>query len=205
VTRRAFTLWFTGLSGSGKTTLARETASELSRRSYRVALLDGDEVRQFLSPDLGFSKADRDLNIRRIGQMALLLARDGIVPIVAAISPYHDARREVRRSLGGTFIEIYLECALDTLIARDPKGLYAQALRGQIEHFTGISDPYEVPPSPDIIVRTDRESVDASLRRIVYQLEVRGLVPSPHRRLLDHPSPAQPSAGSVVTLGLNQT
>ena len=189
MTRRVFTLWFTGLSGSGKTTLARTVAAELKARGYRVAVIDGDEVREDVSPDLGFSKADRNLNIRRIGRMAGLLAREGVVPIVAAISPYEDARRDVRRALGGTFVEIYLQCGLDTLIARDPKGLYARALTGAIEHFTGISDPYEVPSFPDITVRTDRESVAESHRRIVRQLEARGTI----ARVPDHSSPPAPT------------
>lgn len=176
MTRQAFTLWFTGLPGSGKTTLARAVGAELSQRGHRVAVLDGDEIRQGVSPELGFSRRERDLNVRRIGQMALLLARDGIVPIVAVISPYRQARQDVRRALGGTFVEIYLECDLEALVARDPKGLYAKALRGEIEHFTGISDPYEVPLSPDITIHTGSDAVEASQRRILQHLEARGMV-----------------------------
>jgi len=176
LTRQAFTLWFTGLSGSGKTTLARAVAAELSQRGYRVSVLDGDEIRRTISPPLGFSKCDRDLHIRRIGQMAALLARDGIIPIVAAISPYRETRRDVRRALGGTCVEIYLECDLGALMDRDPKGLYAKALSGEIEHFSGVSDPYEVPSSPDLTIHTACEAVEASQRRIVEHLELRGMI-----------------------------
>jgi adenylyl-sulfate kinase len=193
LTRQAFTLWFTGLPGSGKTTLARAVGAHLAERGIRVAALDGDEIRQYVSPNLGFSKSDRDLNVRRIGQMACLLARDGIVPIVAAVSPYRQARLDVRRALGGSFVEIYMACDLDALIARDPKGLYAKALRGEIEHFTGVSDPYEAPPSPDLTIHTENEAVETSLQRIVHHLEARGMIPAPAgqkvsgRRSTPHP------------------
>lgn len=179
MTRPGFTLWFTGLSGSGKSTLAGAVGRELATRGYQVEILDGDEIRQTLSHELSFSKADRDLHIKRIGYMAHLLSRNGIVTVVAAISPYRDARRAVRRAHGSAFIEVYLECSLEALVRRDPKGLYAKALDGRIEHFTGVSDPYEAPETPEIRVCTDRESVEESYRRIVRALEERGTIARP--------------------------
>jgi adenylyl-sulfate kinase len=173
-----FTLWFTGLSGAGKSTLAQMVREALVVRGRRVEVLDGDEVRTNLSKGLGFSKEDRDTNIRRIGYVARLLSRNGVVVITAAISPYRDIRDEVRRSHESTFVEAFVECSIDELVRRDRKGLYAKALRGEIRNFTGISDPYEAPVAPEIHIRTDRESADASGARIVAWLEARGLVPS---------------------------
>src|SRR6202048_596673 len=141
-----FTLWFTGLSGAGKSTLAGRAAEELRRRGYRVEVLDGDEVRTNLSKGLGFSKEDRDTNIRRIGYAARLVARSGGVAITAAISPYQEVRDEVRGQAPG-FFEVYVRCAIEELTRRDVKGLYAKALRGEIQNFTGVNDPYEEPPS----------------------------------------------------------
>ena len=171
-----FTLWFTGLSGAGKSTLSQAVADELRRRGLSVERLDGDEVRQRLSRGLGFSKQDRDENIRRIGFVARLLSRNGAVAIAAAISPYRELRDEIRREHDSTFVEIFVECPLETLIHRDPKGLYAKALRGEIANFSGVSDPYEPPASPEITVHTDRESVDASRDAILRWLEARGLI-----------------------------
>jgi adenylylsulfate kinase len=166
-------LWFTGLSGAGKSTLAEAISAELAPHC-RVHILDGDEVRAFLSKDLGFSKEDRDSNIRRIGYVARLLASHGVVAIVAAISPYAEARNEVRRLAAQarlSFFEIHVDASLETLIRRDVKGLYQQALRGEIKHFTGISDPYEPPAKPDLLVRTDEESVHEAVQRILQLLE----------------------------------
>lgn len=171
-----FTLWFTGLSGAGKSTLAESVRDVLIARGQRVEVLDGDEVRTNLSKGLGFSKEDRDTNIRRIGYVARLLSRNGVAAIGAAISPYRAVRDEVRIAHEAPFIEIYLECSLDELVRRDRKGLYARALAGEIPNFTGVSDPYEPPLSPEIHVRTDREGLDASRTRIVEWLESNELI-----------------------------
>ena len=174
--RQGFTLWFTGLSGAGKSTLSQAVGDELRRRGHAVERLDGDEVRQRLSRGLGFSKEDRDENIRRIGFVARLLSRSGAVAIAAAISPYRELRDEIRREHDAPFVEIFVECPLDALVKRDPKGLYAKALRGEIANFSGISDPYEPPASPEITVHTDRETVDASRDAILRWLEARRLI-----------------------------
>jgi adenylylsulfate kinase len=171
-----FTLWFTGLSGSGKSTLAAAIRDELRARGHRVEVLDGDEVRQNLSKGLTYSRADRDTNIRRIGFVARLLSRNGVVAIAAAISPYRDLREEVRRQHEAPFVEILADCSLDELIRRDVKGLYARALRGEIEHMTGVSDPYERPERPEIAVHTDRESVGQSLATILGWLAEHDLI-----------------------------
>ena len=173
---QGFTLWFTGLSGAGKSTLSQAVADELRVRGHRVERLDGDEVRQRLSRGLGYSKDDRNENVRRIGFVARLLSRSGAVAIAAAISPYRELRDEIRREHDAPFIEIFVECPLDALVKRDPKGLYAKALRGEIQNFSGVSDPYEPPASPEITVHTDRETVDASRDVILRWLEARGLI-----------------------------
>jgi len=172
------TLWFTGLSGAGKSTLAEAVRDALVARGRRVEILDGDEIRTNLSKGLGFSKEDRDTNIRRIGYVARLLSRNGVVAITAAISPYSEIRDEVRRVHEARFVEIFVDCSIDELVKRDKKGLYAKALRGEIKNFTGVSDPYEAPASPDIHVHTDRERVEESLERIVAWLEQQRLIPS---------------------------
>lgn len=176
---RGFTIWFTGLSGAGKTTLAESLVNELEACDVRVELLDGDEVRTNLSQGLGFSKEDRNTNIRRIGYVSRLLSRNGVGVIAAAISPYREIRDEVRSAItrdGGDFIEVYVQCPIDVLIKRDVKGLYKRALAGDIKEFTGVSDPYEVPLAPDIIVKTDCESIEESTNKIIATLETRGLL-----------------------------
>jgi adenylyl-sulfate kinase len=166
------TLWFTGLSGAGKTTLSQRIALELRDRGLKVEELDGDVIRQFLSSGLGYSKEDRDTNIRRIGFVSRLLSRNGIIAVVAAISPYCAIRDEMRRKQGSArFIEIFVDCPLEVLIERDVKGLYRRAIRGEIQNFTGVSDPYEPPKHPEIHVRTDRESVEQSVAKIFAWLE----------------------------------
>jgi adenylylsulfate kinase len=171
-----FTLWFTGLSGAGKSTLAGAIRDRLRTRGHRVEVLDGDEVRTNLSKGLGFSKEDRDTNIRRIGYVARLLSRNGVIAITAAISPYREVRDEVRRDHEAGFVEVFVECTLDELVRRDRKGLYAKAIAGEIKNFTGVSDPYEEPVTPDVTVRTHLETVDESVAKILSWLEGRGLV-----------------------------
>jgi adenylyl-sulfate kinase len=173
---KGFTLWFTGLSGSGKTTLARMCEQELLERGMKVEVLDGDVVRQNLSKGLGYSKEDRDTNIRRIGFVCHLLTRNDVVAIAAAISPYREIRDENRRLIG-RFVEVYCKCSLEALKERDVKGLYKQALAGEIDNFTGVSDPYEPPENPEIIVETDRESPQESFQKIIRTLELMGYIP----------------------------
>lgn len=163
-------VWFTGLSGAGKTTLARSLSVQLKAAGRRVETLDGDEVRENLSYGLGFSREDRETNVRRIGFVARLLARNRVVVLGAAISPYRQSRDDVRRAIESDsirFLEVFVRCPLGTLIERDVKGLYARALAGEVKHFTGISDPYEEPLSPDIIVDSSLETVAESSTRIL--------------------------------------
>lgn len=174
---KGLTLWFTGLSGAGKTTLAKKIQKIMLKRGMRVELLDGDVVRTNLSKGLGFSKEDRDTNIRRIGFVASLLARNESVCICAAISPYAAVRREVR-ALHENFVEVYTKCSLDELEGRDVKGLYKKARAGEITGFTGVDDPYEEPENAEVIVDTEAEDVDQSVDRIVRFLEVKGLMPA---------------------------
>jgi adenylyl-sulfate kinase len=166
---KGVTLWFTGLSGAGKTTLARLVEQELRRRGHKVEVLDGDVVRTNLSKGLGFSKEDRDTNIRRIGFVCNLLTRNEVIAIAAAISPYRDVRDEVRRDIGA-FVEVFVKCPIDVLAERDVKGLYKKALAGEIKNFTGIDDPYEEPLAPEVVVATDRETPEQSAARIVAKL-----------------------------------
>jgi len=178
--RKGFTLWLTGLSGAGKTTLAALLATELRGRGVRIEVLDGDEVRTNLSKGLGFSKEDRDTNIRRIGYVCRLLSRNGVGTVSAAISPYSAVRDEVRSAVeqdGAEFIEVFVKCPIAVLAERDVKGLYKKALAGELKGFTGVSDPYEEPLAPDVVVETDRESVEFSTSKILLELEQRGLIP----------------------------
>ena len=173
MSERGFTVWFTGLSGSGKTTIAHQLERVLRDRGLKVEVLDGDVVRTHLSKGLGFSKEDRDTNIRRIGFVAHLLSRNGVAAICSAISPYREIRDE-NRSLIGDFVEVYLKCPIDVLQQRDVKGLYAKALRGEIPNFTGVSDPYEEPLNPEVVLETDRETEEESLAKVLAKLEELG-------------------------------
>ena len=174
----AMIVWLTGLSGAGKTTLAQALRHAIGR-TRAVEVLDGDEIRAYLSKDLGYSRADREANIRRIGFVARLLARHGVVTVTATISPYASTRDEVRAlatAEGVEFIEVFVTAPLDWLIARDAKGLYKLALAGQIDHFTGVSDPYEPPPAPTVVVHTDRETVEESTAKILQAIAARGVL-----------------------------
>lgn len=177
---RGFTLWFTGLSGAGKTTIAHAIEPILRERGLKVEILDGDVVRTNLSKGLGFSKEDRDTNILRIGFVAHLLSRNGVAVITAAISPYREIRDQVRAQIGD-FIEVYVKCPIEELVRRDVKGLYEKALKGEIQNFTGVSDPYEEPLHPEVIVETDRETVEESVAKILAVLEAKGYVPAATR------------------------
>jgi adenylyl-sulfate kinase len=170
---KGFTLWFTGLSGSGKSTLAEIVAKELRNAGRKVEVLDGDEVRTHLCKGLGFSKEGRDTNIRRIGYVAHLLTRNGIVAITAAISPYR-AIRDENRALIGDFVEVYVECSVDECMKRDVKGLYKKAIAGEIKQFTGVSDPYEAPLRAEVVVKTAEETIDQSAKKILATLKAKG-------------------------------
>ena len=174
--KNGFTLWFTGLSGAGKSTLAQYLTPKLIELGKNVEVLDGDEVRENLSKGLGFSKEDRDTNIRRIGYVANLLARNGVAAITAAISPYRDVRREIRARAQAAFVEVYVYCPLDVVEERDTKGLYKKARAGIIKNFTGISDPYEEPENAEVTVNTDEESIEQSADKILSYLKGRGLL-----------------------------
>lgn len=172
-----FTLWFTGLSGSGKSTISEIVVERLRSRGAKVELLDGDVVRTNLSKGLGFSKEDRDTNIRRIGFVCELLSRNGVIAVAAAISPYRAVRDEVRSRIAN-FVEVHVDCPLEVAIARDRKGLYRRALAGELTHFTGVSDPYEAPLAPEIVIHTERESPGESADRVWAALVGRGLMGS---------------------------
>ena len=173
---KGFTLWFTGLSGSGKTALAKALEPILRERGLKVERLDGDIVRQSLTRDLGFSKEDRDKNIERVTFVAKLLTRNGVAVLCSFISPYI-ARRDKTRQEIGNFVECYVECPLDVLVERDVKGLYKKALAGEIQNFTGVSDPYEPPPNPEITVNSATQTIEESLDIILRRLEEMGYIP----------------------------
>jgi adenylyl-sulfate kinase len=168
-------VWFTGLSGAGKTTLAGELQRTLAR-DHRVQVIDGDVVRRLVHDAVGFSKEARDLNIRYIGYAAKLLTSTGAVAIVAAISPYRDVREEVRAQHLAPFVEVFVDCSIEELTRRDPKGLYQRAARGEVEHLTGVTDPYEPPLAPDVHVRTHQQTVEESLEAVLNVLRGKALI-----------------------------
>jgi len=181
---KAFTIWFTGLSGSGKSTLSKRTYLEIRKRGLKAELLDGDIIRTNFSQELGFTKRERDINVKRIGFLSWLLNKHGIISVVAAIAPYEDTR-QINRKLITHYIEVYCNCPLEVVEKRDVKGLYAKARRGKISNFTGISDPYEPPSNPEIVVYTDRESIEESTNKIISYLEEKGYLPT-HYQEMDH-------------------
>jgi adenylyl-sulfate kinase len=174
--RRGFTLWLTGLSGAGKSTVAGAVGERLRAEGLAVEVLDGDEVREHLSKGLSFSREDRDINVRRIAYVAKLLSRNGVAVITAAISPYRSTRDEARREIGDGFVEVFVNAPLEECIRRDVKGLYDKALAGKIGSFTGVSDPYEAPLAPELELRTDRETLEESVDRVLAALRGRGFL-----------------------------
>lgn len=172
----AFVLWMTGLSGAGKSTITDALAKELQRRGRAFEVLDGDVVRTHLTSGLGFSKADRDTNVRRIGWVARTLAKHGCIALCAVISPYRAIRDEIRAQSVAPFVEVFVHAPLEVVEGRDVKGLYRRARAGEIRGFTGIDDPYEEPRTPEITCRTDRQTVEESVAQILAWLEARGLL-----------------------------
>ncbi len=178
--RKGYTVWFTGLSGAGKSSISQELVRQLKARGIpNIEVLDGDVVRENLSKGLGFSKVDRDINIKRIAFVCHLLTRNGVPTIAAAISPYREIR-DYARNLIGNFIEVFVDAPLEVCIERDVKGLYKKALAGEIKEFTGVSDPYEPPLHPEVVCHTHEETVEESASKIVEYLEHAGyLKPTP--------------------------
>ncbi|HHT9105518.1 MAG TPA: adenylyl-sulfate kinase [Candidatus Wujingus californicus] len=166
---KGFTIWFTGLSGAGKTTISHLLEKKLKEYNRNVEILDGDVVRTNLCQGLGFSKQDRDINIQRIAFVCKLLTKHGAAVISAAISPYREARERARKEIGN-FVEVYVKCPLEVCAERDVKGLYKKALKGEIQAFTGVSDPYEEPLNPELILETNRETVEDSANKVINKL-----------------------------------
>ena len=175
--RQGFTIWLTGLPSSGKSTLANLVHKELDELGLPAEILDGDEVRQRLTKGLGYTKEDREENVRRVAYVAKLLTRVGGVAIVALISPYRESRERAKTEIQNC-LEVYVQCPMPVCAQRDVKGLYAKAISGQIANFTGVSDPYEPPTNPDVVVRTDRESPEESLQTILDKLAAINLIPN---------------------------
>ena len=183
---QGFTVWFTGLSGAGKSTVSRIIEARLRQRDFKVEVLDGDVIRTHLSKGLGFSKEDRDTNIRRIGWVCEVLSRNGVVALAAAISPYRAVRDEIRGRIPN-FVEVYLEAPLDVLAERDVKGLYKKAMAGEIKNFTGVDDPYEPPLSPEVTCYSDgRETPEQSAAKLIAYLEAKGLLSPKNGHWSDH-------------------
>ena len=174
---KGFTLWLTGLPCSGKTTLAKAVEETLLERGLPVEVFDGDDIRTNLTKGLGFSREDRDTNIRRVGYVCDLLTRNGVVSIAAVISPYQAIRDEVRQAIG-RFVEVFVDAPIERLIERDVKGMYKKAIAGEIKNFTGIDDPYETPEKPEVHLHTDKESVEVSTDKIIKTLELLGHIPA---------------------------
>ncbi|MCD6470110.1 adenylyl-sulfate kinase [Candidatus Bathyarchaeota archaeon] len=179
MTEKGFVVWLTGLPASGKTTVARKLKEYLQSRGLRVELLDGDEVRRWLSPEAGFSREDRERHLRRVAYVSKLLARNGVAVLASFVSPYRSVRRQARKLIedeGLKFIEVYVKCSLEECIRRDPKGLYRRALNGEIRDMTGIQDPYEEPLNPEVIIDTENEKADECAKKVIEKLENLGLI-----------------------------
>jgi len=164
------TIWFTGLPSSGKTTIAESLAGVLRGKGYKVERLDGDVIRTNLWKELGFSKEDRDENIRRAAYLAGVFTRNGIMTLTTFISPYRELRQHARERIGN-FVEVYVKCPVEICIQRDPKGLYKKAIAGEIKNFTGISDPYEEPLNPEVLIESDKEQIEDSVSRVMDKLK----------------------------------
>jgi len=175
---RGFTIWFTGLSGSGKSTLSKLVEAELRRSGFtKIEILDGDIVRTHLSKGLGFTREDRDTNIKRIGFVCKLLSRNGVIAIAAAISPYREVRDFNRKDIVD-FVEVFCHCPLNVCIERDVKGLYKKAIAGEIKNYTGLDDPYEPPLNPEVVLETDKETPEESVSKIMHKLVMLGYIPA---------------------------
>ncbi len=170
-----FVVWLTGLPGSGKTTIAKLVQRELGRRGRKTELLDGDEVRTWLSPNEGFSREDRERHLRRVAHVCQLLARNGIVVLASFVSPYRSTREYARNTIGN-FVEVYVKCSLETAMKRDPKGLYRKASQGKIGNMTGVQDPYETPTTPELTVETDTSTPESSARKVLNALAALGYI-----------------------------
>ncbi|ABN69451.1 adenylylsulfate kinase [Staphylothermus marinus F1] len=172
---KGFVVWFTGLPGSGKTTLAKNVAKILRDKGYRVEVIDGDWARKTISLGAGYTREERRIHLHRVAWVARLLARNGVIVLCSFVSPYRDVRKMIREIIEeeAPFIEVYVYCPLEECIRRDPKGLYKKALRGEIKHFTGISDPYEPPENPDIVVDTVKYSIEENVEKIINYLAKR--------------------------------
>ena len=175
MSNKGFTLWFTGLPSSGKSTIADAVARKLKEMGLKVERLDGDIVRKSLTSDLGFSAEDRRKNIERVTFVAKLLTKHGVAVIASFISPYRDMRRKSREEIGN-FVEVFVKCPLEVCIERDTKGLYKKALRGEIKNFTGISHPYEEPENPEIVIETDKYSIEDCVRKVINNLKKLGYI-----------------------------
>ncbi|RLG84552.1 MAG: adenylyl-sulfate kinase [Thermoprotei archaeon] len=176
---KGFVVWFTGLPGSGKTTIAKSVAEKLRSMGYRVEVLDGDWVRKTINPDAGFTREQRRIHLHRVAWISRLLARNGVIVLCSFVSPYRDVRAEIRNIVEEEnipFIEVYTKCSLETCIKRDPKGLYKKALRGEIKHFTGISDPYEEPLNPELVIDTEHDNIETNVSKIINKLKELGLI-----------------------------
>ena len=171
--QKGVTLWFTGLPCSGKSAIADIVAEKLKAQGLRAERLDGDVVRQDLTRDLGFSKADRDENIRRVTFVAKLLARNGVAVLVSFISPYREMRDRARQQIS-SFVEIYVKCPMEVCAKRDVKGMYQKAMRGEIKEFTGVNDPYEEPLHPELVLETDKETLDQSVEKTMAKIKELG-------------------------------
>jgi adenylylsulfate kinase len=199
--KTGLTIWFTGLSGAGKTTISKELEHRLSERGVKkLEILDGDVVRTNLSKGLGFSKEDRDTNIRRIGFVAKLLTRNGVLVMTAAISPYRTVRDEIRMDIGD-FLEVYVRCPVEVCAERDVKGLYKKAMSGEIANFTGVSDPYEEPINPEVICDTDKESVEESTLKVLDKMERLGYLPPSSKDVEYPPEEAAKIKERLASLG----